>query len=160
MRRFQLERDTDVSGISGTGTVADGVEFPDGTVVIRWRGERQSTVVWPGIEDVEAIHGHGGATRIVWVDLDGPCEECGFTPPTHAHAAGCSHAPAPKTGVCRHCGLRIGLGVCPSGWGVHLEGSHKGLQRCGKESGQPYGLNAHTADTPCSQGPCSGANRL
>lgn len=68
MRRFQLQRDVDVSGISGVGTVADGVVFSDGVTVVRWRGERQSTVVWPGIEDVEAIHGHGGATRIVWVD--------------------------------------------------------------------------------------------
>lgn len=68
MRRFQLVRNHDVSGISGTGIVADGVQFPDGTVVIRWRGERQSTVVWPGIEDVEAIHGHSGATVIDWVD--------------------------------------------------------------------------------------------
>ena len=68
MRRAQRQRDHDVSGVSGTGTVADGVVFPDGTTVIRWRGGRQSTVVWPGIDDVEAIHGHGGATRIVWID--------------------------------------------------------------------------------------------
>ena len=67
-RRFQLERDVDVSGVSGTGVVADGVAFSDGTVVIHWRGVRQSTVVWPAIEDVGAIHGHGGATRIVWID--------------------------------------------------------------------------------------------
>jgi len=66
-RCFQLARDVDVSGISGTGIVADGVVFPDGVTVIRWRGDRQSTVVWPSIEDVEAIHGHGGATRIQWV---------------------------------------------------------------------------------------------
>ncbi len=71
-RTFHLERDTDVSGISGTGTVADGAVFPDGTTVIRWRGERQSTVVWPTLDDVEAIHGHGGATRIVWDHVDGP----------------------------------------------------------------------------------------
>jgi len=68
MKTFHLQRDVDVSGISGTGIVADGVVFPDGACVIRWRGERQSTVVWPSIEDVEAIHGHGGATRIVWAD--------------------------------------------------------------------------------------------
>lgn len=68
MRTFQLHRDVDVSGVSGTGIVADGAVFPDGVTVIRWRGERQSTVVWPSIEDVEAIHGHGGATRIVWTD--------------------------------------------------------------------------------------------
>ena len=64
---FQLHRDTDVSGVSGTGVVADGAVFPDGTTVVRWRGERQSTVVWPSIEDVRVIHGHGGATRVVWL---------------------------------------------------------------------------------------------
>lgn len=67
-RLFQLARDRDVSGVSGTGVVADGVQFPDGVCVIRWRGERQSTVVWPSIEDVEVIHGHNGATRIEWLN--------------------------------------------------------------------------------------------
>lgn len=66
-RRFHLERDVDVSGISGTGIVAEGIEFTDGTTVIRWvTGDHRSTVVWPSIAAVEAIHGHGGATRIVW----------------------------------------------------------------------------------------------
>lgn len=66
MRTFELHRDTDVTGISGTGVVAEGCMFSDGVTVVRWRGERRSTVVWPSIEDVEVIHGHGGATRIVW----------------------------------------------------------------------------------------------
>lgn len=66
MRTFQLHRDEDVSGISGTGIVAEGIQFSDGVCVIRWFGVHQSTVVWPSIADVEAIHGHGGATRIVW----------------------------------------------------------------------------------------------
>lgn len=52
--------------MSGTGVVADGVEWPDGTVTIRWRGEHTSTVVWPSLAAVEAINGHDGATRIVW----------------------------------------------------------------------------------------------
>jgi hypothetical protein len=67
-RRFKLVRDVDVSGVSGIGHVADGVRFPDGTVAVRWRGDRCSTVVWDSIADVEAIHGHGGHTRLVWVD--------------------------------------------------------------------------------------------
>lgn len=66
MHTFELHRDVDVSGVSGTGIVADGAVFPDGVTVIRWRGDRSSTVVWPRLEDAEAIHGHGGATRIVW----------------------------------------------------------------------------------------------
>lgn len=69
MRRFQLHRDVDVSGISGVGVVAEGVEFSDGTAVVRWvTGDHRSTVVWDRIEAVEAIHGHGGATRIIWLD--------------------------------------------------------------------------------------------
>lgn len=66
--RFHLERDVDVTGASGTGHVADGVVWPDGTVSVRWRGERKSTVNWDRLEDAVAVHGHGGATRIVWDD--------------------------------------------------------------------------------------------
>ncbi|WP_234365398.1 hypothetical protein [Streptomyces sp. RTd22] len=68
VRVFWLQRDHDVTGISGTGIVADGVEWPDRSVTIRWRGPRPSTVNWASLTDAEAIHGHGGATRIVWTD--------------------------------------------------------------------------------------------
>ena len=66
MRTFTLRRDVDVSGVSGTGTVADGCVFPDGVTVLRWRGEDSSTVVWASVEAAERVHGHGGKTRIVW----------------------------------------------------------------------------------------------
>lgn len=65
-RLFTLQRDHDHTGATGTGTVADGVVWPDGTVTIRWRGERASTVNWSTLADAEAVHGHGGSTRIVW----------------------------------------------------------------------------------------------
>lgn len=69
MRTFHLQRDDDVTGISGTGRVAEGVVFSDGRVAVRWIvGEHRSTVTWDSVEAVEAIHGHGGATRIVWHD--------------------------------------------------------------------------------------------
>lgn len=67
-RRFVLQRDADITGISGTGIVADGVCWPDSTVSIRWRGERPSVVFWEKLEHARAIHGHGGATRFVWLD--------------------------------------------------------------------------------------------
>ncbi|WP_204249041.1 hypothetical protein [Nocardia arizonensis] len=67
-RTFEFHRDEDVTGYSGTGVVADGAMFDDGTAVVRWRGERRSTVVWPSIEDAIAVHGHDGATRLVWTD--------------------------------------------------------------------------------------------
>jgi hypothetical protein len=71
-RRFVLRRRHDISGISGTGDVADGVLWPDGTANVRWRGEHPSAVFWDrGRVSVEMIHGHQGATEIVWLDQDG-----------------------------------------------------------------------------------------
>ncbi|MFJ5259118.1 hypothetical protein ACIQAC_01405 [Streptomyces sp. NPDC088387] len=67
-RLFHLQRDHDVSGVSGTGRVANGVLWPDGTVSLRWIGERPSTVHWDRLADAEHVHGHGGATRILWAD--------------------------------------------------------------------------------------------
>ena len=69
MQPFTMVRDDDVTGYSGTGEVADGVVFPDGVVVIRWRGEHRSTVVWDGLDAARAVHGHDGRTRFV-------CEPC------------------------------------------------------------------------------------
>lgn len=68
-RPFALYRHRDVSGVSGAGTVAYGVEFPDGTVALRWVGGNPTSVVFHdrGVESVAAIHGHGGATDIVWL---------------------------------------------------------------------------------------------
>jgi hypothetical protein len=69
-RRFELYRDVDPSGVSGTGIVAEGVEFTDGKVALRWCSEWPTTVVFDrGIDSVEEIHGHNGHTRIVWLDI-------------------------------------------------------------------------------------------
>jgi hypothetical protein len=70
LRAFHLVRDTDMTGVSGTGVVAEGVAFSDGTVALRWLSEWPTSVVFHdrGIEAVEAVHGHGGATRIVWTE--------------------------------------------------------------------------------------------
>lgn len=67
-RTFGLIRQHDVTGVSGTGRVAEGVQWPDGTVSVRWRGPRPSIVHWGGLADVEAVHGHGGHTHIAWDD--------------------------------------------------------------------------------------------
>lgn len=85
-RRFHLLRHRDVSGISGTGIVADGVVWPDLTVSIRWRGDRPSIVHWGHINDAAAVHGHGGATEFVWLDSAGEQAPYGLVP-------GCTHCP-------------------------------------------------------------------
>jgi hypothetical protein len=68
MRRFIFERATDVSGTSGIGLVAEGVQFSDGTVAVRWRSMVASHVLYANVHAAETIHGHGGATRLKWID--------------------------------------------------------------------------------------------
>lgn len=68
MRRFKLIRKEDESGISGTGNVAGGVEFDDGTCAMRWDTATASTGLYNNITELEAIHGHGGKTIVVWID--------------------------------------------------------------------------------------------
>lgn len=68
MRRFELHRDVDPSGVSGTGVVAEGVVFTDGTAVMRWVGTLATTVVADSLGDIVCIHGHNGKTRVVFLD--------------------------------------------------------------------------------------------
>jgi hypothetical protein len=74
-RRFVLQRNRDVTGVSGTGVVAEGVEFSDGSVALRWLSEWPTSVVFHdrGIDGVHHVHGHGGATEVVY--LDGGADE-------------------------------------------------------------------------------------
>jgi hypothetical protein len=65
-RMFDLMRDRDFSGKSGTGRVAEGFVFEDGTVVMRWLSNRASTNIYASVEDVIEVHGHGGATQVVF----------------------------------------------------------------------------------------------
>lgn len=67
-RRFLLWRTKDHSGVSGTGYVATGVEFPDGTVAVRWFGKDPSTSLWKNVAALEAVHGHHGSTAVEWMD--------------------------------------------------------------------------------------------
>lgn len=71
MRRFELHRIEDASGVSGTGVVAQGAEFDDGHCAMRWLTETASTALYDSAGDIERIHGHEGRTRIVWLDSGG-----------------------------------------------------------------------------------------
>lgn len=70
MRTFNLQRDDDETGISGTGVVAQGVEFDDGTVAMRWLTETASFGLYDNIEELVIIHGHGGRTYPVFTNPD------------------------------------------------------------------------------------------
>lgn len=62
-RLFTVVRQSDASGVSGTGRVLDGVIFHTGQVVVCWRsdinqpaGGHSSLGVYPSWEAFEAIH--------------------------------------------------------------------------------------------------------
>jgi len=69
-RRFELHRDEDVTGVSGTGVVAEGILFTDNVAVLHWTSQWPSSVVHyeRGLESIEHVHGHNGKTRIVFLD--------------------------------------------------------------------------------------------
>jgi hypothetical protein len=87
-RVFVLVRDHDTSGVSGTGTVAEGVAWSDGSASLRWREPHPSIVYWPhGVPTILATHGHNGATRVRYLDPNGG-------PPTDQANRG--HQPTPN----------------------------------------------------------------
>jgi hypothetical protein len=105
MRLFQLHRDEDSSGVSGTGVVAEGVEFTNRECVIHWLAKRSSMGIYANIDDVVIVHGHDGRTRVVfveptvlkkpaepYVEPEAPCPTCTASPrgpkcPTECKAA-------------------------------------------------------------------------
>ncbi len=70
MKTYVMNRIQDVNGVSGTGIVAEVVEFTDGSCVVRWiKGATlanvASTVFYDTKEDLLKVHGHGGLTVLV-----------------------------------------------------------------------------------------------
>lgn len=66
---FLLVRDVDETGVSGTGVVAKGVELASGFCLMKWVvGPARSIAVYESIGDLVTIHGHGGKTRVEYVE--------------------------------------------------------------------------------------------
>lgn len=66
MKTFKLLREVDISGVSGTGVVAEGCQLHNGKCILSWYGDLTSIEVTDSIEDLISIHGHQGSTRVVW----------------------------------------------------------------------------------------------
>jgi len=97
MRRFLLERVEDATGVSGTGWVAEGMQFTNGRCVLCWRfvqgqplplGQWSSVAVYPSLGMIEQIHGHGGKTVIRMIDEHDPEHEL-HCPAIYAGGLGC-----------------------------------------------------------------------
>lgn len=67
-RRFLLLRHEDISGVSGTGIVAEGVQYHNGKIALCWFGEFSSVGVFDSLDALIKIHGHCGSTEIIWID--------------------------------------------------------------------------------------------
>lgn len=70
IRRFLLVRERDLTGVSGTGIVAEGAVFSGGLSVLRWLREPYAIGMFQSISDLIAVHGHEGATHIHFIDQE------------------------------------------------------------------------------------------
>ena len=69
-KRFHLVRNNDRTGMSGTGVVAEGVQFQDGTCILKWISTTSAIGIYHSCVEMLHIHSHGGdgGTKIVYVD--------------------------------------------------------------------------------------------
>ena len=71
MNLYEMMRDEDVSGVSGTGAVAEVVEFSNGWVAVSFysfTADVPNVIVYSSLADAETIHGHKGRTKLVLRD--------------------------------------------------------------------------------------------
>jgi hypothetical protein len=65
--------------VSGTGTVASGVVWPDGHVALRWMADHgeavSSTSIWSSVADMVKVHGHGGASEVIYLDAEAATDD-------------------------------------------------------------------------------------
>ncbi|WP_405061160.1 hypothetical protein OG474_05815 [Kribbella sp. NBC_01505] len=114
-RLFRLVRHADASGLRGTGTLAEGVEWSDGSVALRWRGPWASTSTWDRVEALLAVHATDGRTLLHWSSdavSPAPIERVATAPPGSQSPA--SRADQPQAvvwlpapgldGLCLRCG--------------------------------------------------------
>ena len=70
LRRFKLYRTLDESGVSGIGTIAEGVKFTNGYCSLSWLTEKTSWGMYRSVAEMMSIHGHDGNTELQWIDTD------------------------------------------------------------------------------------------
>ncbi|TDO46656.1 hypothetical protein EV643_11039 [Kribbella sp. VKM Ac-2527] len=51
-----------------TGIVAEGTVWSSGQVALYWPGQPVATSLWASVDDLLAVHGHGGWTSVEWID--------------------------------------------------------------------------------------------
>ena len=66
LRSFTLVRSEDVSGSSGLGIVATGIELHDGQIVLKWERPPYATALYRDLHAMMMVHEHGGKTKVVF----------------------------------------------------------------------------------------------
>lgn len=66
MKIFRLNRLEDVTNISGTGIITEGIEFSNGRVVLMWLNS-ESFGIFDSMEKMLSVHGHNGKTVVEYV---------------------------------------------------------------------------------------------
>jgi len=67
MQLYEMIRDEDPSGVSGTGPVAEVVEFDSGWVAVSfylYTANVPNVIVYSSLRDAMKVHGHGGKTGL------------------------------------------------------------------------------------------------
>lgn len=69
-RRFKVWPVENLTGRSRPSAYGEGVQFTDGTVVVRWLYGWPTSVVYPerGMEAIAAGVGFGGEAEVEWLD--------------------------------------------------------------------------------------------
>lgn len=76
MRKFYFLRHEDVNGFSGTGVVAEGVIFDDGTGAFTWLTPRKTVTTFWDMADIDFMHGHNGKTDVIIEGRDPEYKDC------------------------------------------------------------------------------------
>ena len=71
-RRFKLVRTTDITGISGTGEIAVGVQWPDQSATLFWL-KTETNGYYKSLDQLQQIHCYNDASgqpnaRVEWID--------------------------------------------------------------------------------------------
>lgn len=75
VKPFYLLRHEDANGLSGTGVVAVGCQFPNGRIVFQWVTYRSSMEIYDSLENLIEIHGHEGKTEVIFGECPQPKAE-------------------------------------------------------------------------------------
>lgn len=68
--RFYMNRLSDVTGVSGTGRVLNGVILPSGKVILEWKSPHQTVGIYDDFKQFLTIHveSHPDCNEVVFID--------------------------------------------------------------------------------------------